>query len=103
MPFRLPAAGGPGQGDQLGSGQQIAGQGHDLAPDLVLREPFQGGSAPGVLGVPDPVPAPGPPPVPWLRVGELAAPGVGGEGGEAVPVDVGEPQPCAGIWAPSGR
>jgi hypothetical protein len=34
-----------------------------------------------------------------LRVGELAFLRVGGEGGEAVPVDVGEPQLGAGVRA----
>jgi hypothetical protein len=34
----FPAAGGPGQGEHLGPGQQFAGQGHDLPPDLVLGE-----------------------------------------------------------------
>ena len=36
------AGGGVGQGEQLGEGQQVAGQGHDQAPDTVLSEPLQG-------------------------------------------------------------
>ena len=40
-PFRFPAAGGPGQGEQLRPGQEVAGQGDDLAPDLVLGEALQ--------------------------------------------------------------
>jgi hypothetical protein len=50
-----------------------------------------------------PVLAAGPPPVPQLQVRELALVRVGGEGGEPVPVDVGEPQlrPRAGV--PYGR
>ena len=92
-PFRFPAAGGPGQGEHLGPGQQLAGQGDDLAPELVLREAFQRQvPQPGVLGAADPVLAPGPAAVPQLQVRELAVLGVGGEGGEPVPVDVGEPQ-----------
>jgi hypothetical protein len=40
-PFRLPAAGGPGQGEHLGPGQELAGQGDDLAPELVLGVSLQ--------------------------------------------------------------
>jgi hypothetical protein len=43
--------------------------------------------------------APGPAPVAQLQAGELAAFGVGGEGGEPVPVDIGEPQLRAGVRA----
>ena len=35
------AGGGGGQDEQLGEGQQVTGQGHDLAPDMVLRETLQ--------------------------------------------------------------
>jgi hypothetical protein len=41
-PFGFPAAGGPGQGEQLRPGQQFAGQGDDLAPELVLGEALEG-------------------------------------------------------------
>ena len=53
---------------------------------------------PGVLGAADPVLAAGPAPVQQLQVRELALLRVGGEGGEPVPVDVGEPQ-----WRPRAR
>ena len=54
----LPSAGGGvGQGEQLGEGQQAAGQSHDQAPDPVGREPLQGKAVkPGVLGTADAVP-----------------------------------------------
>ena len=95
--FRFPSAGRAGERDHLHPGQQLAGQGHDLAPDLVLREALERQvPQPGVLGAPDPVLAPGPPPVPQFQVGELAALRVGGQAGEPVPVDVGEPQLRAG-------
>jgi hypothetical protein len=54
---------------------------------------------PGVLGAPDPVLAPGPLPVPQLQVSELALLRIGGEAGEPVPVDVGEPQLRARVRA----
>ena len=55
------AGGGVGQGEQLGEGQQVAGQGHDQAPDTVLSEPLQGEAVkPGVLGAADAVLAAGP-------------------------------------------
>ena len=96
-PLGLPAAGVAGQGEHLGPGQQLAGQRDDLAPDLVLGDALQRQvPQPGVLGVPDAVLAPRPPPVPQLQVSELAFLRVGGEGGEPVPVDVGEPQLRAG-------
>jgi hypothetical protein len=92
-PLRFRAAGGPGQGEQLGPGQEVAGQGDDLAPDLVLGEALEREvPQPGVLRAADPVLAPGPLPVAEFQVSELAFPRVGGEGGEPVPVDVGEPQ-----------
>ena len=51
------AGGGVGQGEQLGEGQQVTGQGHDQAPDTVLGEPLQGKAVkPGVLGTADAVP-----------------------------------------------
>ena len=54
---------------------------------------------PGVLGATDPVLAAGPAAVPQLEVGELALLRVGGEGGEPVPVEVGEPQLRSGVRA----
>src|SRR6185437_11331481 len=36
-----PTGGLPRQGEQLGPGQQLAGPGHDLAPQLVVGEPLQ--------------------------------------------------------------
>jgi hypothetical protein len=45
-----------GDGDHLGPGQQLAGQGDDLAPDLVLGEaPEREVAQPGVLRAADPV------------------------------------------------
>ena len=63
--FRFPAAGVPGQGEQLGPSRQFAGQGGDLAPELVPGGAFQR-QVPqaGVLRAPDPVLAPGPAAVP---------------------------------------
>ena len=70
------------------------------APDLVLGVAVQGEVAQaGVLGAADPVLAPGAAAVPEFQVGELAALGAGGEAGEAVAVDVGEPQLRAGVRA----
>ena len=51
------AGGGGGQGEQLGEGQQVTGQGHDQAPDTVLRETLQGEVVePGVFCTADAVP-----------------------------------------------
>ena len=47
----------------------------------------------------DAVLASGPPVVPQLQISELAFAGAGGEGGEPVPVDVGEPQLRPGMRA----
>jgi hypothetical protein len=89
-PFRFPAAGGPGQGEQLSPGQQLAGQSGDVAPQLVLGEALEG-QVPqaGVLRAADPVLAPGPPPVPQFQVRELAFSRVGGEGREPAAVPCG--------------
>ena len=55
------AGGGVGHGEQLGEGQQVAGQGHDQAPDTVLSEPLQGEAVkPGVFRAADAVLAAGP-------------------------------------------
>jgi len=98
--FGFPAASGAGQGERLGPGQQLAGPRDDLARRLVLREPLQRQvPQPGVLGVADAVLAAGPAAEPQLQAGELAAFGVGGQGGEPVPVDVGEPQLRPGVRA----
>ncbi len=60
QPLGFPAAGAAGKGEQLGPGDQLAGQGDDVAPDLVPRIPVQRQAAqPGVLGAPVPVLAPG--------------------------------------------
>ena len=51
------AGGGVGQGEQLGEGQQVTGQGHDQAPDTVLSEPLQGEAVKsGVFRAADAVP-----------------------------------------------
>ena len=55
------AGGGGGQGEQLGEGRQVTGQGHDQAPGTVLREALQGEVVePGVFCAADAVP--------WRRV-----------------------------------
>ena len=51
------AGGGGGQGEQLGEGQQVTGQGHVQASDTVLREALQGEVVePGVFCAADAVP-----------------------------------------------
>jgi hypothetical protein len=51
-PSRVRGPDGPGQGEELGPGQQFAGHGDDLAPDLVLGEAFRGRvPQPGVLAL----------------------------------------------------
>jgi hypothetical protein len=92
-PFRLPPSCLPREGEHLHPGQELAGQGDDLAPDLVLGEALEREVAQaGVLGIPDAVLAAGPVTVPQFQVRELAFPRVGGERGEPVPVEVGEPE-----------
>jgi hypothetical protein len=106
QPFRFSAAGLPGESEHLGPGQESAGEGDDLAPELVLGEAIEGAGPlqPSVLGAADPVLAAGAPAVPQFEIGELAFLRVDGEGGEEVPVDAGEPQLGAGMWgAPCGR
>src|SRR6185437_17117262 len=81
-------------------GEEFAGHRDDFAPDLVLgvaleREVAQA----GVLGAADAVFAAGAAAVPQFQVGELAASGAGGEAGDAVAVDVGEPQLRARVRA----
>ena len=61
----FPAAGLAAQREHRRPGQQLAGQGDNLAPDLVLVVSVQRQvPQPGVLGVADPVLAPGPAAVP---------------------------------------
>ena len=87
-----------GQGEQLGPGEQVVGQGHDLAPDAVGGQALQGeGSQAGVLGAADAVLAPGPQPVADFEAWEPPSPRVGGEGGEPVSAHVVEAQPRAGV------
>ena len=73
-PFGFPPAGlVPGEGEQLHPGGELAGQGDDGAPDLVLGEAVQRQvGQPGVLGGADPVLGPGAAAVPQLQVGQLA-------------------------------
>lgn len=46
-----PAGGGGGQGEHLGEGEDVAGQGHDQAPDAVGRVPLQGEAVEAERGV----------------------------------------------------
>jgi hypothetical protein len=79
---------------QAVSSQAMATSSHQI---WVLAKAVQG-QVPqaSVLGAPDPVLAAGPAPVPQFEVSELPGGGVGGEAGDAVPADVGEPQVRAG-------
>jgi hypothetical protein len=55
--LRLPPAGGAVEGEQLGPGEQVGGQGDELAPQLVLGEAAEREVAQaGVLGAADPSP-----------------------------------------------
>ena len=84
-----PTGSSGGQGEQLGEGEDVAGQGHDQAPDTVLSETLQREAVkPGVLRAPDAVLAAGSQPVADLEVGELSGTRVGGEGGGPVVPDV---------------
>ena len=88
------------EGEHRRPGQQFAGHGHQLAPELVLVKAVQREvTQPGVFGAADPVLAPGPAAMPQFQVRELPVLGVGGEAGEAVAIDVGEPQLRAGMGA----
>ena len=88
------AGGGGGQGEQLGEGQQVTGQGHVQASDTVLREALQGEVVePGVFCAADAVP--------WrrarsrwraLRSASCPTLVLGGEGGGPVVPDVLEAQ-----------
>ena len=95
----LPASGAvAGQGEHLGPGEDVVGQGHDLAPDAVGGEALQGEAVEsGVLGASDAVLAPGPQPVADFEAWEPPSPRVGGEGCEPVSAHVVEAQPRAGV------
>jgi hypothetical protein len=85
-----------GEGKHLGPGGDVAGQRDDGLPDPVLVQPVQGQVAQlDVLRGADEILVPGAAAVTQLPVGELppgtAGGGVGGEGGVAMPVGVGEP------------
>jgi hypothetical protein len=78
----FPAAGLAGEGEHLHPGQQFAGHGDDLAPDLVLGVAVQGKVAQaGVLSRADAVLATGPAAVAQFQIGKLAAFGAGGKAG----------------------
>jgi len=98
--FRLPAADRAGQFDQLGPGQQIGGQGDDLAPRLVPREALEWGGSAARCPLRGCGPRSEPGAVPQLEICELPFPCVGGKRSEAVPVEVGEPQLRARVRAP---
>ena len=88
--FGFPAAGlGVGQGEELAPGGQVQGELDQGAPQLVLGEAVQGQiREAGVFGDPDPVLGARAAPVPQLQLGQLAADGVGREGGDPVPIDL---------------
>jgi hypothetical protein len=93
-PFGFPPAGlAVGEGKQLHPGGELAGHGDQGAPQLILGEPMERQvPQPGVLRDPDPVLGAGATSVPQLQNGQLALGGVGGERGDPVSVDVGDPQ-----------
>src|SRR5215213_9420608 len=93
-PFGFPGPGGSaGQGEVLGPGEQVGGQGDQFQPDLVGGEVVQRQVAQsGVLQAADPVLGSGPQPVLHLQVGDPAAADVGREQGDAPAVGVGEAQ-----------
>ena len=93
-PFGLPLPGVvTGEGDGLHPGNKLGGELDDLAPDLVLREGLQRELQQAhVLGVTDPVLAPGAAAVPQLQDGQLSAWGVGRECGDAHALVIGDPQ-----------
>jgi hypothetical protein len=89
--------GGAVEGEHLHPGGEFAGHGDQLAPDLVLRVAVQRQVAQaGVFGGADAVLAAGAAAVAQFQVTELAASGVRGEAGDAVPVDDGRSSPA---WA----
>ena len=93
QPFRFGDSVFAGQGQGLGPGEQVLGELDDFQPDAVGRIVLVG-QIPhaGVFAAADPVLAAGPAAVPLFQGGELTFPGVGDEAGDAVAVDVGDPQ-----------
>src|SRR4051812_46419471 len=92
-----------GQGHGLYPGGQVGGQRDDDAPDPILVEVMQAHVGQAViLDVADAVLA-ACPAAPQLQVGQLPAGGVGDECGDPMPVQIGDPQQCAGVGAPCGR
>ncbi len=80
QPSLDPGGGQRREDEHLRPGGEFAGHGHELGPDLVLREAVQREvTQAGVFRAADPVLTPGSAPVPQLQVGELAAFGAGGE------------------------
>lgn len=95
-----PPSGLVGVAKQPHPGDDLAGQGHDLAPDPILRERCQRQVPQAhVLRDPDPVLAASTPTMAHFEVRELALGGVGRERGEPVAVDVIEPQLRPGVRA----
>ena len=80
QPFGLPAAGLVlGEGEGLHPGEQVGGERHQGAPDLVPGEVVQRQvGQPGVVGGADAVLGAGAAAVPQLEVGQLPAAGEGG-------------------------
>ena len=77
QPFGFPAPGVVREG--LHPGEQVGGERHERAPDLVLGEVMQRQvGQPGVIGVADAVLGAGPAAVPQLQLGQLT---LGREGG----------------------
>ena len=100
QPFRFGDPVFAGQGQGLGPGEQVFGELDDFQPDPVGRIVLVGQiSHAGVFAAADPVFAAGPVAVPLFQGGELTFPGVGDEAGDAVAVDVGDPQLGAGMGA----
>ena len=88
----------PGEAQGLGPGEQVGGAQTKFQPDLVQREVRAGQvTQAGCLPAADPVLYAGVGAVTDFQVGQLAAFGVGEEGGQPVPVGVGEPQLRAGV------
>ncbi len=88
------------QAEHLGPGEQVGRGQAQFEPDLVLviaatRQVAQPCCFPAADAVLDA----GVGAVPYFQVGQLPVRGVGEEGGEAVPVDVGEAQLRTGVWS----
>lgn len=99
--FRSPAAGVViGQCQHLHPRGEVERERDQREPNLVRCEGFEGQVPhPGVFTGFDAVLAARPAAVAQLEVGQLPAGGVGDERGQPEPVDVGEPQLGAGVWA----